>query len=394
MIHLKTGIIKEGTANWSAVLSLSLSVIGLITAELLPISLLTPIASSLDVSESASGQAVSATAIVAMVASLFIASVTRRMDRRRVMLALSLLFVASNVIAGMADSYATLIVGRVILGISLGGFWSMCAAVTMRLVPESKVPQALGIIFGGASLAMALVAPLGTWLGGIFGWRDIFFATAAAGCIALFWQFTVLPAMAPASQSKLSTLFNLLARSDVCTGMLAMMLVFGGHFIFFTYLRSFLESGAGLNVNSISLVLLGFGVANVIGNSLSGKLINRSLMMALALPPLVMALLAGALYFVMHQSLAVSALVALWGFALGAVPVAWTTWLTRAVPDETESGGGLQVAAIQLAITAGAAGGGALYSVEGSSGLLHGSGITLVLAAVLVFSRMRSKAQA
>lgn len=390
---MNTGI-TESKPNWGAVLSLSLSVIGLITAELLPISLLTPVASSLSVSESAAGQAVSATAIVAMVASLFIASVTRSMNRRSIMLALSLLFVASNLIAGMAESYAMLIAGRILLGISLGGFWSMCAAVTMRLVPGDKVPQALGIIFGGASLAMAFVAPLGTWLGGLFGWRDIFLATAGAGCVALAWQFIALPSMAPASQSKLSTLFSLLARADICIGMLAMMLVFGGHFVFFTYLRSFLESGAGFDLNGISLALLGFGVANAIGNSLSGKLINRSLLLALALPPLFLALLAGALYFAMHQSLAVSALVALWGFVLGAVPVAWTTWLTRAVPDETESGGGLQVAAIQLAITAGAAGGGALYNIEGSEGILHGSGVVLVLAAVLIFLRMKPKAQA
>ena len=389
---MKNGINGQ-EAKWGAVLSLSLSVIGLITAELLPVSLLTDIASSLSVSESATGQAVSATAITGMISSLFIASLTRRHDRRVVMMVLSILFVISNLIVGFANNYAMLITGRIILGISLGGFWSMCAAVTMRLVPEKSIPKALSIIFGGASLAMALVAPLGTWLGNLLGWRDIFLGTAIIGCIAFVWQFLTLPSMASSSQSRLSTLFGLLARPQVSAGMFAMILVFGGHFIFFTYLRSFLEGSAGMNVNTISLVLLGFGISNVIGNSLSGRLIGRSLVMALALPPMCMAVLALMLNVMSHQMMIVSLLVALWGFAFGAVPVAWTTWLTRTVPDEAESGGGLQVASIQLAITLGAASGGMLFNLEGAAGILGGSGAVLILAAVMIFGILKPARQ-
>lgn len=156
-------------AQWSAVFSLSFSVVCLVTAELLPVSLLTPIASALDVTEGMAGQAVTATSVMGVIASLFMAAATRRLDRRHVLLIFSLFFIASNTLVSFASGYGTLIAGRILLGVSLGGFWSMAAAVSMRLVPVASIPRALSIIFGGVSIAMAIAAPLGTWLGGLIG---------------------------------------------------------------------------------------------------------------------------------------------------------------------------------------------------------------------------------
>jgi predicted MFS family arabinose efflux permease len=378
-------------ANWGAVFSLALSVTGLVTAELLPISLLTPIAHDLNVTEGMAGQAVSTTALVALVASLFTAAATRRLDRRIVLLFFTLMFIASNALVASASHYAMLLAGRVLLGVSLGGFWSMAAAVTMRLVPEAAVPRALSIIFGGVSVAMAVSAPIGTYLGGVIGWRGVFLVTAVLGVAALVWQFIILPSMAPSGQSRLSTLFGLLGRPQIALGMIGMILVFGGHFAFFTYLRPFLETVTRIDVSGVSIVLLGFGIANVVGTVLSGAMIRRSLRLTLAVMPILMSVLA--LGLVMFGSLApnVAALVATWGFAFGAVPVAWTTWLTRTVPDETESGGGLQVAAIQLAITAGAGVGGILLDATGSFGAITGSGVILIIAAALILIGLRPR---
>jgi predicted MFS family arabinose efflux permease len=339
LISSERRIISPADANWGAVWSLSLTVICLVTAELLPISLLTPMALDLGVTDGMAGQAVSATSIVAMVASLFMAVAMRGLDRRIVLLFFTAFFIASNMLVGIASDYSMLLIGRVLLGVAIGGFWSMSAAVSMRLVPEALVPRALSIIFGGVSVAMVIAAPVGSFLGGVIGWRGVFLLTAAVGIVVLVWQFAMLPSMLPRGQPRVKTLVRLLARPQIGFGVLAMILVFGGHFAFFTYLRPFLETVTGTDVGGVSVVLFGFGIANVIGTFLSGAMIQRSLRMTLAIMPLIMAILSICLVALGNFALIVVVLVAVWGLAFGGVPVAWMTWVTQKVPDETESAG-------------------------------------------------------
>lgn len=130
-----------------AVYATALGVFGLIVAEFLPASLLTPMASSLGVSEGMAGQAVTATALVALVTGLLIATATRNIDRRWVLMFFSVLQIVSSLMVAFADSPAFLLLGRLLLGIAIGGFWAMSTATAMRLVPAAHVPKALAIIF-------------------------------------------------------------------------------------------------------------------------------------------------------------------------------------------------------------------------------------------------------
>ncbi len=151
---------------WRAVYALALGVFGLIVAEFLPASLLTPMASSLGVSEGMAGQAVTATALVALVTGLLIAPATRNIDRRWVLMFFSILQIVSSLMVAFADSLAFLLLGRLLLGIAIGGFWAMSTATAMRLVPAAHVPKALAIIFSAVSVATVVAAPLGSYLGG------------------------------------------------------------------------------------------------------------------------------------------------------------------------------------------------------------------------------------
>ncbi|PLL38498.1 MFS transporter, partial [Klebsiella michiganensis] len=205
------------------------------------------------------------------------------------------------------------------------------------------------------------------------------------------WQLWVLPSMRPESVGSFATLFKVLRRPGMVGGMLATILIFSGHFAFFTYLRPFLETVAQASVEGVSLILLGFGVANFIGTSIAGHLLARSLRLTLALVPLAMSVLALMMVTFGHVALLDGLLVAMWGFAFGLVPVGWSTWLATTVPDEAESAGGLLVASIQLAISAGAAGGGAVFDLNGASGVFVGSGVLLVSAMVIVLFAVRVK---
>lgn len=363
---------------------MTLGVFALVTAEFLPASLLTPMAAGLGVSEGVAGQTVTVTAIVAMVTSLFTASLTRSMDRRWVLLGFSVMLLISNFLVAFAPSLAVVLAARVILGIALGGFWTMAAATTMRLVPESHVPRALSILFSGVSLATIAAAPLGSYFGGLIGWRAVFLLAAGIGTLAFVWKLVALPSMSANGNTNLGTLIEVLKRQGMARGMFACILVFTGHFAFFTYLRPFLETVTGVNVNGLSAILLGFGVANFIGTSLAGLLLERSLWVTLVTMPFAMALIALVLLASGTMPLLHAVLVSLWGMAFGAIPVAWTTWVTRIVPDEAESGGGLMVAAVQLAITTGAAMGGVVFDAAGVKAVFVASALVLLVATLVI----------
>lgn len=374
---------------WGAVVSMAFGVFGLITAEFLPVSLLTPIAASLQVSEGQAGQTVTVTALVALLTSLVVGSVTRRLDRRVVMLAFTLLLVASALLVALASNLTLILLARVLLGMAIGGFWTLSTAITMRLVPSDQVPRALSIVFSGISLATIIAAPLGSYLGGLIGWRNIFMLTAGLGVLALIWQCFTLPAMPPENKARSGGVLDLLRSGLMRWGMLAVIMMFTGHFAFFTYLRPFLESSAQLNLNQLSLVLLAFGVANFFGTSLAGYLVTRSVSLTLSVMALVMSATALLLVSFADVSWLVAAGVALWGLAFGSMPTGWSTWISRAVPDDAESGGGLLVATIQLAITAGAAAGGWMFDLQGAGGVFLASGVLMLLASLTIFTRVR-----
>lgn len=378
---------------WGAVFSLTLGVFSLITAEFLPASLLTPMAESLGVNEGVTGQAVTMTAFVALVTSLLGVSATRHIDRRRVLLALSLLLVVSNLLVAFAPQLSFVLVGRVLLGVAIGGFWTLSAATAMRLVPPEQVARALSLIYSGGSLATIAAAPLGSYFGELIGWRNVFLVAAGCGVLTLIWQLVTLPAMAPDASGKAGHFFGLLKRRSIQLAMGAVLLVFAGHFAFFTYLRPFLEQVTGVGAQQLSVVLLAFGVANVAGTMLAGIVLARHLQRMLILMPLVMGALGIGLALFGSSLVTDTVLIALWGMAFGGVPVSWSTWVTRTMPDDAESGGGLLVAAVQLAITLGAAAGGVIFTLGGIKPVFLVSGLILLFAALTIFTALRPQAE-
>lgn len=385
-----TGPAAPHAPAWSAVASVTLGVFALVTAEFLPASLLTPMATSLGINEGLAGQAVTTTAVVALLTSLVIATLTRKLDRRYLLLGFSLLLIASNLMVAFAPGLALLLAGRVLLGIAIGGFWTMSAATAMRLVPEAMVPRALSIIFSGVSAATIFAAPLGSYLGGMLGWRNIFLLATLLGVISFISQLLTLPRMAPSGHTRLRTLVEVLGRPRIGLGMICAMLVFSGHFALFTYIRPFLETVTGVGIEGVSGILLGFGLANFLGTFLGGIMAGRSLRLTLSFMPLVMGAIGLGLAALGSSPVTDAAMVALWGAAFGAVPVAWSTWLTRTVPDEAESAGGLLVAAIQLAIALGAAAGGAIFNAADVVSVFSVSGAVLLLAALVIITGVRS----
>lgn len=368
---------------WGAVFSMALCVAVLIASEFMPVSLLSPIAVDLQITEGQTGQAISISGIFAVLTSLFVSSLTRRIDRRFVICGFSALLIVSGTIVSLAPNYAVLMLGRALLGLAIGGFWSMSTAIIMRLVPEDEVPKGLAILNAGNAIAVTIAAPLGSILGEYLGWRGAFFFVVPLAVLALIWQWIGLPSLPARGRKGSGNVFLLLRRPQVRLGMAAVALLFMGQFALFTYLRPFLESVVGLPISMLSAILLAMGVAGIVGTYAIGRLLRTRLYSIVIAIPLAMSALAVALVAAGTVPWAVAVLLVGWGLLGTAVPVGWGTWLSKVMPGDAEAGGGLQVAVIQLAITGGAAVGGLLFDAVGWWSPFALSAVFLVASSIL-----------
>ena len=336
----------------------------------------------MQLTEGQAGEAISISGIFAVLTSLSISSLIGRLDRRHVLLGLTALLIVSGSLVAFAPSYLVLMIGRALLGIAIGGFWSMSAATVMRLVPEESVPTGLAILNGGATVASTVAAPLGSLMGGIVGWRGAFFCVVPVALAAVAWQAFALPAMPANRRSESGGMIELLRRPAVLLGLVAVAFFFMGQFALYTYLRPFLEQVTHVSLGMLSSILLVIGIAALIGNSAIGRVVDNRLTAALVAAPAIMAIVAVLLATFGATLWMAAVLLAVWGLVSSAA-VAWWTWVTRAAPDHAEAGGGLMVAVIQLAITLGATVGGVIFDQLGPVPEFVGSAVILALAAVL-----------
>ena len=375
---------NEAPAYWSGVFAMTLCVFALIASEFMPVSLLTPMAVDLQVSEGMAGQGITISGAFALLTSLSISWLARTLDRKLLLLALAGLMAVSGLIVGLAPDYQTYMVGRALIGVVIGGFWTMSAATAMRLVPAPQVPKALAIFNGGNALATVIAAPLGSYLGSIIGWRGAFFCVVPVAAIALVWMLISLPPM-PVEPRKpgAGNVFKLFKNRPVALGMVGCGAFFMGQFALFTYLRPFLETVTRVDVSTLSLILLVIGAAGFIGTLIIGRVLRRSLFQTLIVIPVLMALIALALIPFGHSIIVVAALLGFWGLLATAAPVGWWSWIAQAMPNNAEAGGGLMVAVIQLSIALGSTVGGMLFDSHGYQSTFVASAIVLLLGAAV-----------
>jgi predicted MFS family arabinose efflux permease len=351
---------------WGAVFSMALGVVVLIASEFMPVSLLTPIAQDLAISQGQAGQAISVSGLFAVLTSLLNMPLTGHLDRKKVLLFFTLLLTLSGLMVTFAINGIMFMSGRALLGVAIGGFWSMSTATVMRLVPTHAIARGLALINGGNALAATVAAPLGSFLGQYIGWRGAFFMVVPVAIAAFIWQWRSIPLM-PGATEKRGSLnpFALLRIPQVALGMAGIIFLFMGQFAVFTWLRPFLEEVTHISVTQLSLTLLALGGFGLVGTWSIGHLLEKSMYRWLIMIPLLMAIIAGLLIELGSSFMAVAMLLALWGLIATPAPVAWGLWLSRAMPDNAEAGGGLMVAVIQMAITLGAGIGGFLFDAVG-----------------------------
>ncbi|WP_416777086.1 MFS transporter [Xenorhabdus budapestensis] len=377
-------------AYWNGVLAMTLCVFALVASEFMPVSLLTPISRDLGVSEGLAGQGITISGALAVLTSLSISTLARNISRK-LLLGMTSLMVFSSVVIALAPNYLTYMAGRALIGIAIGGFWSMSAAAAIRLVPQHQVPRALAIFNGGNALATVIAAPLGSYLGLVMGWRGTFFCLVPIALIAFIWQWLSLPAIKyEKNGSPSGNIFRLFKQPLVVSGLTACGIFFMGQFTFFTYVRPFLETVTHVGIPALSMILLTIGIAGFVGTLVIGTFLKTGFYQTLIAIPLLMMAITGALMAFGHKVWIVAPLLGVWGLVATAAPVGWWTWIARTLPQDAEAGGGLMVAVIQLSIALGSTIGGLTFNHSGYRSLFITSGVLLMLAACLAFLTSRT----
>ncbi|MEV7089631.1 MFS transporter [Streptomyces sp. NPDC093085] len=366
-----------------SVLAVAAATFSVVTTEMLPVGLLTPLGEGLGTSPGTAGLAVTLPGLVAALAAPLLPVAARSTDRRTVLRVLLLLLAAANVLSALAPSFGVLLLARALVGVCVGGVWAVAAGLAVRLVGDAagrgNAGRATAVIYSGTAVASVLGVPAGTVLGALAGWRWAFgvmagLALGTAGVLA------VLPPLPPRGAAGFGEVVRAFRTPGVPAVLVAAGLLVTGHFAAYTYVRPALERVTGIGPGAVGWLLLGYGAAALGGTFLGGSLAARAprrTLLGLA------ALLAATVLLSVRAAGAPGTAVALllvWGVAYGGVPVSAQSWLMTVVPERREAGSALFTGVFNAAIALGALLGGRAVDHYEVAGALALGGALAVLA--------------
>ncbi|MFF8807589.1 MFS transporter [Streptomyces omiyaensis] len=369
--------------SWLAVVSVTLGIFSIVTTEILPIGLLTSIGSSFDVSDGTAGLMMTMPGFLAAVSAPLVTVATGRIDRRLMLGAFVLLLALANVLAAVATDYGTVLVSRVLVGVTIGGFWSIAAGLAGQLVPARSAGRATAVIFSAVPLGSVLGVPLGTYVGDAAGWRTAFLVMGGFTLAVLALLLLVVPPLPAVRATRLDVLGATLRRAHTRLALAMTFLVVLAHFGTYTYVTPFLERVTGAGAGLVTVCLLVYGAAGIAGNFLGGSAVGRRPRATFAV---VAAMIAGAtllLPLLGRWPVGAVALLVVWGLAYGAVPVCSQTWFAKGSADAPEASSVLFTASFQATLSTGALAGGAVLDHTSPSAVMLLGGTTAGLAVLV-----------
>ncbi|MBX7468749.1 MFS transporter [Streptomyces sp. MAG02] len=359
-----------------------------VTSEMLPVGLLTPIGAALKVTEGTAGLTLTVTGLVGAVSAPLLTPLWGRFDRRTVLCALMAVLAVGNLLAARSPSFAVMVAARVLVGVGMGGVWAIAAGLAVRLVPPRSVGSATSLIFSGIAVASVLGVPAGTYLGELADWRAAFLAAGGLALVVLVALAVLLPPLPAEQDVRLGGVLRLFGEPKVRTGLGVVALLVTGHFAAYTYVRPALEEVSGVSAGMIGTLLLMYGVAGVAGNFAAGAGAGRSPRSTLLVISSVLAATVLLVPVLGGSALTAGVLLAVWGLSYGGVSVSTQTWLLASAPRTREAVSSLFVGVFNGAIALGALAGGLAADAAGVGAVMWlGGGLAVAALALTALGK-------
>jgi predicted MFS family arabinose efflux permease len=375
---------RVAEVRWFAVVAVTLGIFTITTTEILPIGLLTPIGDTFSLTPGRTGWLMTMPGLVAGVAAPVITVATARLDRRLMLCALMVLLAIAGLLAAAAPVYWVELLARFLVGLTVGGFWSIGAGLAARLVPERWTVRATAVIFSAVPLGSVLGVPAGTVLGELAGWRTSFAVLGLLSLVALTALYITVPPLPPLQVTRLAVLRDALRRSKRAIVVTCMLVT--AHFATYTYVTPFLREV--VRPELIGVFLLAYGAAGLVGNLIAGTAVARSVHLTFAGCAACIATATLLLPVLGRSTPGALALLIVWGIGYGGVPVCSMNMFAKAAPASREAATVLFTGSFQAVLSTGALLGGLVVDGWSVSTVMVAGGVCAALTAgVLLWSR-------
>ncbi len=266
---------KMTLRDWLPVVGLTFCAFVFNTSEFMPIGLLSDIAGDFSISEAKAGMLISVYAWMVALLSLPLMLAVCRMEMKRLLIGIIVLFIASHVFSAVAMTYGWLMASRIGVACAHSIFWSIASPMAVRAIPESKRAIALSTVAMGSSIAMVVGLPLGRVIGMYIGWRTTFFCIAVIATLIAVFIAVVFPKMPTRDTFSIRKMPALL-RNRVLTGVFFVTVFFAtGHYVGYSYIEPFLGQIAHLGGDTVTLTLTIFGAAGALGSVIFSRFYPR-----------------------------------------------------------------------------------------------------------------------
>jgi len=382
-LHPAAAAPHSGSGQASTVV-LAVAAFVIVTTEFLMVGLLPALARDLGVSVSKAGQLVTLFAVVVMLCGPVLTAWLAHIERKRLFLAVLVLFAASNALAAVSPNLWTLAIARVIPALALPVFWGTASDTAAQLASPQRAGRAVATVYLGISGAMLFGIPLGTLAGDAIGWRAAFWMLAALSLLVAVLLFFAMPTLKTAGRVALAEQARILRSPAFLAQVALSVVVFTAMFTGYTYLAEVLEQVAHIPPAHVGWWLMGFGAVGLLGNWLGGRWVDRKPLAATAGFSALLAAGMVASILLAPWTLGLAAALAVWGVANTALYPICQIRVMKSAPQAQALAGTINVSAANGGIALGAVLGGAsipLWGV-GSVGLVGAAIALLAVVAV------------